>query len=189
MKSKLLTLLLAIAALAIPAVAQNSGLEFGAAYNYVHTNAPPGGCTCFGMQGGSGWAAFNFNRTIAAVAEVSSQHTSDADGAGNDLTLTSALFGPRVQLRSGSKFSPFAQTLVGVTHASGAFAPGNSGYPGSDNSFGAVVGGGVNVSLNHNFTLRLFEVDYFPTQFNNGVNDHQNNVRFSFGISWHLNRW
>ena len=32
------------------------------------------------------------------------------------------------------------------------------------------------------FALRLVEADYFVTTFANGVNDHQNNLRLSFGV-------
>ena len=30
-------------------------IELGANYNYARTNAPPGGCGCFSLNGGSGW--------------------------------------------------------------------------------------------------------------------------------------
>jgi len=188
MNWKLFALMLVVAGMAIPAASQNTGLEFGAAYNYVHTNAPPGGCTCFGMNGGSGWAAYRFTPKVAAVAELSSQHASNTDGSGADLTLTSVMFGPRLQLRNNARLKPFGQALIGFSHASGSFAPSKVGFPGSDNSFSAIAGGGVDVSLQKGFSLRLIEVDYFATQFPNGVNDHQNNLRLSFGVLWQPKR-
>ena len=80
----------------VPASAQGAPVaELGADYNYVRANAPPDGCGCFSMHGANAWFAYNFTHSFAVVAEVSSQRASDISGSGQDLTLTSYLFGPR----------------------------------------------------------------------------------------------
>ena len=97
-----------------PAAAQS--LDIGANYNYVHTNAPPGGCGCFALNGGSAWLGVNLTRSFGIVGEVASQHGSDSSG---DLMLTSYLAGPRYTVHGFDRFKPFGQVLVGGAHASG----------------------------------------------------------------------
>jgi peptidoglycan-associated lipoprotein len=156
--------------------------EMGADYNYVHTNAPPGGCGCFSMNGGDGWFAYNLTDTVAAVAQLSSQHASNVGAPGSDLTLTSYLFGPRYSWRKAGRFVPFSQVLLGGAYASGTFAPGTAGYPGSSNAFAMTVGAGLDIALNRRVAVRAFQADYYLTHFANSVNDHQNNLRISAGL-------
>jgi len=47
-----------------------SRMDIGVDYNYVWSNAPPGGCGCFSLNGGNVWAAFNFKRSLGIVAEL-----------------------------------------------------------------------------------------------------------------------
>jgi len=96
--------------------------------------------------------------------------------------------GARYQLRTGrSVFRPFGQVLVGATRATGTLvlAP----TPAALNSnleFSAVIGGGVDLHTSRHISLRLAEADYFVTTFENGVNDHQNNLRLSSGLVFHF---
>ena len=85
----------------------DSRFEVGADYNYVRSNAPPGGCTCFSLNGGDGSFAYHFDQGLAAVAEVSSVHAGNVLSSGTDLTLTSYLFGGRYYWHNHTKFTPF----------------------------------------------------------------------------------
>ena len=171
----------AVAALA--ARAQDGGLvDVGIDYNYVRTNAPAGGCGCLALNGGSGWVAFNFSHSVGIVGEIASQHVSNISSSGADLTLTSYLVGPRYSWAHARHFAPFAQVLLGGAHASGSLAPGSSGLPGSANAFGMIAGGGLDINLTRHISLRAFEADYYLTHFDNGVNDHQNNLRGAAGV-------
>ena len=85
-------------------------VELGADYNYVRANAPPDGCGCFSMHGANAWFAYNVTQSFAVVAEVSSQRASDISGSGEDLTLTSYLFGPRYSWHQSGHFAPFARS-------------------------------------------------------------------------------
>jgi outer membrane immunogenic protein len=153
----------------------------GIDYNYVRTNAPPGGCGCISMNGGDGWFAYNLPHSFAAVAQFSIQHASNIAGAA-DLTFTSYLFGPRYGRRVTRRVMPYGQVLFGGTHAGGTLAPGSSGIAGSANAFAMTAGGGVEVEVRRRLAIRPAEVDYFLTRFANAVNDHQNNFRFSAGV-------
>ncbi|HXS78018.1 MAG TPA: hypothetical protein VN753_17705 [Terracidiphilus sp.] len=158
--------------------------EAGFAYNFVHSNAPPGGCGCFSMNGGSASLGLWVSQHWAAVGEVAVQHASNVNDSGQDLTLASYLFGPRLQIHPSARVKPFAQILAGAAHASGSYAPGAADYPGSPNAFAMATGAGLSVSLSSRLAIQAPEVDYYLTRFNNSGNDHQNNVRVSAGLTW-----
>lgn len=161
---------------------RGSGVEVGVDYNYVRSNVPVGGCGCFGLNGGSGWVAFKFSRSLGLVGEIASQTASNISSSGADLTLTSYLAGPRYAWLHAGRFAPFAQLLLGGAHAGGTLAPGSSGMPGSANAFAMSAGGGVDIGLTRRIAVRAFEADYYLTRFDNGVNDHQNNLRIEAGM-------
>jgi outer membrane immunogenic protein len=157
-------------------------IDVGVDYNYVRTNLLAGGCGCFAMNGGSGRVAFNLSHSLGIVGEVAGQHASNISSSGADLTLTSFLAGPRYRLRVRGRFAPFVQALLGGAHASGSLAPGSSGLPGSANAFAMIAGGGLDIGFSRHIALRAFEADYYLTRFDNGVNDHQNNLRIAAGL-------
>jgi outer membrane immunogenic protein len=183
----LFLLSIGLAAMAVrPTLAQSAYLGYsfdaGIDYNYVRSNLPVGGCGCFALNGASAWAAFNFSRSLGIVGEIASQGASNISGSGADLTLTSFLAGPRYRRQVAGRFGPFIQVLLGGAHAGGGLAPGTSGLPGSANAFAMIAGGGLDIDLTRNVALRPFEADYYLTRFNNGVNDHQNNLRIAAGV-------
>jgi outer membrane immunogenic protein len=170
--------------MALPVHAQDAlRSEVAVGYTYVHTNAPPGGCGCFSMNGGSGSFGFHFKPGLTAVAEFGAVHASNVDSTGLDLTLTSFLFGPRVSHQIGkTRLVPYVQVLVGAVHASGGLAPSNSIGASSSTSFAATVGGGLDLKLTHHITLRPVQVEYFVTTLPNDADDHQNNLRVASSL-------
>jgi outer membrane immunogenic protein len=163
----------------LPAAAQS--VDAGVNYNYVHTNAPPGGCGCFPLNGGSAWLGLNLPHSFSLVGEIASQRGRGSNPVG-DLTLASFMAGPRYSIRRGSHLVPFAQVLLGAAHASGSFAPGSADITGSSNAFAMAAGGGLDVNISEHFTLRAIQGDYYLTHFDNGVNNRQNNLRLGFGL-------
>jgi outer membrane immunogenic protein len=163
-------------------------MELSANYNFVNTNAPPGDCGCFSMNGGAGWFGYNLGHRLALVGEVGSQYASNINSTNADLTLTSFLLGPRRTWHCGHRIAPFGQVLLGGAHASGALTPGSTGLPGSENAFAMTAGGGVDAKLTRHLALRVLQADYYLTRFENGDNDHQNNLRISAGIVFRLGR-
>jgi outer membrane immunogenic protein len=163
--------------------------EIALDYTYVHTNAPPGGCGCFSMNGGSGSYAYHFGPQFAAVIEVGAVHGSNIDASGLDLTLTSYLGGPRFYYRRAkTRFVPYGQVLLGPVHITGGLAPANANGASSSTVFGSTLGGGVEFNISRAFTLRLAQVDYFVTTFDNKVDGHQNNLRISTGAAYHFGK-
>jgi peptidoglycan-associated lipoprotein len=45
-----------------------------------------------------------------------------------------------------------------------------------------IAGGGLDIGFTRLIALRAIEADYYLTRFDNGVNDHQNNLRISAGV-------
>lgn len=180
-----LALILALCAVLSASVQAQEASKFavGADYNYVHTNAPPGGCGCFSLNGGDGWASYNFNGSLALVGQFSALHASNILGSGTDATLVSYQFGPRYSFTRSRRFVPFAQALLGgATLLSGSGVLTTS--TGTASAFAMTLGGGLDIRLSRHFTLRAAEVDYFYTRFPNGVNDHENNLRVAAGLSY-----
>jgi hypothetical protein len=82
-----------------------------------------------------------------------------------------------------SVLQPFGQALVGLGHASGTLVNGtgtNVGNAGA--AFASIMGGGADWRLSRRWSIRLAEVDYLLTTFDNGGNNHQNNLRINTGV-------
>jgi peptidoglycan-associated lipoprotein len=196
-----LFLLLTIAAVSVqPALAQGSvqpatpaerplRSELALDYSYLHSNAPPGGCGCFNLNGGSAtfaWAVKPGKWDL--VGDVVSGHGSNISAAGYGFTLTAFTAGVRyIPHFHTSSLQPFGQAMLGIAHSSGTLvqAP-NAGSANSGAAFAANLGGGLDLSASRRFSIRLIEADYLLTTFNNGVNNRQNNLRIGAGVVIHF---
>jgi outer membrane immunogenic protein len=154
-------------------------------YHYVRTNAAPGECGCFGLNGAGISGSWNVRGGWSAVTEFSSEYTPKATPGNSSLTLTTFLAGARYRLPSGwlrklqsaRRVQPFAQVLLGGGHSGGGVA----GVGDSTYAFAARMGGGVDVPVSSRFAVRG-QIDYFPTLFANAKNDRQNNLLVGVGI-------
>jgi outer membrane immunogenic protein len=163
-------------------------MEVGGSYSFVAANAPAGRCGCFSLFGGAGWVAYNFTSSLAVVGEVGGTHASNIDHSTAGLTLASFLAGPRYSWHGRKMFTPFAELLIGGDRASGALTPAASGLAGSATTFAATGGGGVDFNITPHFSFRAVQLDYYLTRFDNAVNNHQNNLRFSMGAVFRFGR-
>jgi outer membrane immunogenic protein len=160
--------------------------DLAATYYWVRSNAGPGDCGCFGLNGGGLSGSWNFNGPWSVVADISLEHTGSGAPVGNSLTLTSFLAGARYQVpqrwfEGNHQPQPFAQILLGSTHAGGGVA----GVADGAFQFAARIGGGIDVPLNSHFAVRVVQIDYYLTTFANATNDHQNNFLVGAGIVYH----
>lgn len=166
-----------------PERAPHSELAFD--YSYVHSNAPPGICDCFNMNGMSATYAWLLKPgRFAAVGDFSLAHSGNISSGNYTLTLTTFTFGARYFVPAGhSRLQPFGQVLAGLAHASGSLvqAP-NSGASNAGAAFAAHLGGGLDFRASSHMAFRLAEADYLVTTFDNNSNNHQNNLRLSGGL-------
>jgi outer membrane immunogenic protein len=160
-----------------------SRLELGANYNYFHANAPPGHCGCFSLNGGSATVVYNITSRWAAVADFTIGHATNVDNSMQNITIFNYLFGPRYTRRMKSRFVPYGQILLG-----GAREDVNFQFTINRQSFGLLAGGGVTTQLKHRFGLTLGEVDWIHTRIPNAVNNSQNDIRISTGVTFNLSR-
>jgi hypothetical protein len=189
MRSFLLSTILLFAGVSA-AVAQDSHSgDAAAAYHWVRTNAGPGECGCFGVNGGGLSGSWNFRGSWSVVADISAEHGSSAPPAGDSLTLTSFLAGARYKipqpwLEGDHKPQPFAQILWGAAHAGG----GEAGVADGSYGFATRIGGGIDVPVTSHFAVRIIQLDYYLTTFANATNDHQNNLLVGAGIVYRWSR-
>jgi peptidoglycan-associated lipoprotein len=170
---------------------QLSRSELAISYNYLRSNAPPGGCACFDLNGGSASFAWPLKTgRFAVVADIAAAHASAISSPGYDLTLSTYTVGGRYRQRQGhSQLQPFGQVLIGLAHSSGSLVVGaNSATSNAGAAFAAKLGGGLDLGLNRLFSWRLIEADYLVTTFDNGVNDRQNNLRIGAGVVVHFGK-
>jgi peptidoglycan-associated lipoprotein len=181
--------------------------ELALGYSYVRSNAPPGGCTCFNQNGGSAEFAWPLrggqfalvgdvtatyaggiaSGTAAGIYNVTTKKyatSTSIASAGYGLTMSTYTAGLRYVPKFGrSALKPFGQVLVGIGHASGTLVNGPDTNVGNASAaFASIIGGGVDWRLNGRWSIRLAEADYLLTTFDNGSNNHQNNLRINTGV-------
>jgi outer membrane protein OmpA-like peptidoglycan-associated protein/opacity protein-like surface antigen len=153
------------------------------------------------LHGGSTSVAYNFNRYLGVVADFAGfdntrltlssptgSRTLPADGS-----VYTYMFGPRLSYRTHSRFTPFAQVLVGGAYASNVFISGCTGSASCqplayDWGFATTAGTGFDIRINHYLAIRPIQAEYLLTHFTNPTlpsgseRGWQNNGRFSAGI-------
>jgi hypothetical protein len=122
------------------------------------------------------------------AGDVTVAYAGAVSNSSQSLTLSTFTAGGRYLPRLGhSTLQPFGQVLAGLAHSSGTLVQGSS--PGAANAgaaFAAIFGGGVDLRATRRFSVRLIDADYLLTTFDNGSNNHQNNLRISAGVVVHI---
>jgi outer membrane immunogenic protein len=184
-------LLLAIAAVSAPRVQAQAApdkplrSELGIDYSYVRSNAPPAGCTCFNLNGASGTFAWPIKPGhFALAADVTIAHAGSISAAGYSLTLSTYTAGLRyLPHMNNARVQPFGQVLLGAVHSSGTLVQGsNPGAKNASATFATNIGGGLDVTVNRRFAIRIIDAEYLLTTVDNAANNHQNNLRISAGV-------
>ena len=165
-------------------------LEITVAYSADRTNGVVGGCGCFWMSGGMAEAQVSFlPRGISAVAELTGEHASSINSAGQSLNFVSYLLGPRISWHNPTRFLPFAQFLIGCTHGFGALFPNAGGpYLPNPDAFSFASGAGLNWNVSRRIAFRIVQVDYLQTHLPNDTNNRQDHLRIVAGIVWRIGK-
>jgi hypothetical protein len=122
------------------------------------------------------------------VGDVTIARAGTVSTSGDNLTLSTFTVGGRYLPRLGhSSLQPFGQVLIGLAHSSGTLVQGsNSAAANAGAAFAGIFGGGLDLRATPRFSIRLVEADYLLTTFDNGSNNHQNNLRISAGVVIHF---
>jgi peptidoglycan-associated lipoprotein len=157
-------------------------LEVSFAYSYLRSNANPGQCGCFNLNGGNAEAALHVYRRLSAVADFTGENTASVNNGTRGLSLVSFAAGPRISFAFHRRFVPFAQGLFGAVHGFNSYFPVTAGPTRNATNFAMITGGGFDIRIARRLAIRPVEADYFLTRLPNGVNGAQNNLRLSAGM-------
>jgi outer membrane protein OmpA-like peptidoglycan-associated protein len=158
--------------------------EVAGTYHYV-SFAPGSPFATFGNQGGTGSFTYNTSRWLGLTGEFGGYRFErnlfplTGSNAGVRGGFTSYLFGPRLNLRKFDYFVPFAEFLLGGTHARVELTG-----TGTQSAFAIAAGGGVDMVITRYFVWRVAQLDYFMTNFSGsavGGNARQDNFRVGTG--------
>ncbi len=181
-------LLLAQRTLCAQAVPGNNAAtpELALTYTWIHSNAPPGGCGCFSLNGGTASFALPIrNSHVSAVAEFNDGFASRVLNTDKSLNLTTFTAGLRYSPLAGrSRLQPYVQVLLGAARLDGSLA--NLSTANASDAFAGSGGGGLDLHLNQHFALRLVQIQYLATTFDNFSNNHQNNIQLGTGLVFHF---
>jgi outer membrane immunogenic protein len=159
--------------------------DAGVSYHWMRTNAAPGDCGCFSLNGVGISGSWNIHGAWLIATEFGADVRAVASSQ-NSLTVTSFVAGARYRipqpwLKGAHRPQPFAQFLIGPAHASG----GEAGVADGTYAFASRLGGGIDIPLKSHFAVRALQVEWFRTQFANTKNDRQNNLLISAGLVYH----
>ena len=158
--------------------------ELYGGYDYAHFNInadvagqPPS--QTYNANGGGGQFVYNVNNWLGVLGDAGGYWATSGTRAGAAVPY---LFGPRVNLHRGT-VTPFTDVLFGgVATSSGLESLGWQSH------FALAAGGGVDVRVSRHFSIRPAQAEYFMTKIPDGLNNRQDNFRFSTGVSFLLGR-
>ncbi|HXX15881.1 MAG TPA: OmpA family protein [Candidatus Eremiobacteraceae bacterium] len=165
--------------------------ELAGMFQYINF-IPGAGFRDFNTYGGTGSFAYNVANWLGLTAEFGSYHFKrqvygPPDASGNYTleaitgSFQSYMFGPRINFRHFDHFVPFGELLLGAVRT-GTQLTGNGT---TQSAFALAAGGGVDAVLAKNFAWRVFEADYFMTNFTGPLvapSGRQNNFRIGTGV-------
>lgn len=179
----------ALSSLSLAASAQehHAAVDGYAILNWMHANAPVGGCGCFWMTGGHGGFSVPLYRDFSVVVEAGGNRTSQIPNFNTGLSLFYGMGGLRVRAYDRHEIQPFAQALFGGVHGFDSYFPAPVGrLPTSyDTSFAMTIGGGIDLAVSKHVWIRAVQADYFYSQLRNLQGDRQNQFRIGAGVLFH----
>jgi opacity protein-like surface antigen len=172
------------------AVTAKEAPQFSVGYLYQGSQPTFGGGS-FGLNGGRADMMLPVTRHLELVAEFSGVHADNIPLSATGLTMLTYMAGPRLSLpvhsgREAGKLVPFAQVLFGGVHATEGAFPSGSSLSSTANAFAMSAGGGLQVSLNQHFSVRLVQAEYLYTRLPNSVDNYQNSYRIGAGVAYRL---
>lgn len=170
--------------------AQSYGLEIGQTaplavsgqFQFTHANAPPGECGCFWMEGAGGEIHRSFTPALGAAVDVYYARNGQINGTDEQISIFNYLGGPRYTYHTETRYTPYAQALVGISRVSSNYYA----YKSGDSSLAAQAGIGVEVWVTKHLSAVPFEGDWVFSHAVNGVNTRQNNLRVGVGVVYRL---
>jgi hypothetical protein len=178
-------------------------------YSYLRLNPTLSGLNNRSFNGGGGGATFYFAKylgikgevmgygsttwttTFASSVTLPNGATIPAGTYSSQGNMFTYLFGPVVKIPI-PKVTPFGELLFGGSNTNGYTnlvksinaGGGTISGIGTQHPFTMAVGGGVDISVSHNVSIRPIEIDYLLSRYSNPLTstNNQNNFRYVGGI-------
>ena len=159
--------------------AQKSSDKLDVFGGYSYTRFNPGqGASAVNQNGWESMATFRLTPTFGISADMNGSYHSE-NGANNH--IYTYLFGPEFKMPN-DKGAVFVHGLFGFAHDSVSTSVLGTNFSVSDNAFATALGGGYDWQASDVISVRLFQFDYLMTRFSSQT---QNNIRLSFGVTFH----
>jgi hypothetical protein len=136
----------------------SKGEVFG---GYQYSNLSDGIATKrLSSNGWSAGVAYYFSRWMGVKADFGGAYATDNTSSSQPFSVRNYTytFGPVVSAGRDKRFTPFGEALFGRYHESLA------GYPNSNSAFAMLAGGGVDVKIARQFSVRAVQVDWLYTR-------------------------
>jgi hypothetical protein len=161
-------------------------LEVGIGYLGTVSNAPPGTCGCFVLDGGFADVALPITHRWSADVELAGGHAGTVADTTRGLSVVTLLAGPRWEAPMGSRWSVYGEVLFGAARGFDAVFEGTSAFNDTATAFAFEAAGGVDLRLSKKMSVRVLRLDYFQSALPNGADDRQRNLRFGSGVVFHF---
>jgi hypothetical protein len=177
-------------------------------YSYLRFNPTLPHLNNRSFNGGGGGATFNITRYLGIKGElmgygstsftttvgapiVTPKGTVPAGTFNSQGNMFTYLFGPVVKLPL-SRITPFGELLFGGSNTNGyanlsksiIASGGTISASGTQHPFTMAFGGGLDVHINHNFSIRPIELDWILSRYTNPLTstNNQNSFRYTAGF-------
>jgi outer membrane immunogenic protein len=166
-----------------PTVSKSHPIALSVGYSAMISNSPPGECGCFLLNGASGEALFHVWKNVAAVVQLTGDHTGNVPQSQQGLSLVTYMAGPRYSFLMPQRVTVYGQFLAGRMHGFDAYFPRDDAQPnGSANSLAFSTGGGVEIGISDWLSVRTVEAEFLASHMPNDLSGRQHNVRISSGL-------
>jgi hypothetical protein len=152
-------------------------------YASIRSTASPLKCGCFTADGGNGSMVYHLTDYFG-VAGDGARVWAPGSGPSHGLNLTTYLGGPQISTLLAGHLLPFGHFLIGKAQADGVTSQRGGG---STSAFADAWGGGVDLVLSHDTSVRLAEIDEDTMYFRRGtLGSQHNSLRLVFGVVFHF---
>ena len=166
-----------------PTVSKSHPIALSVGYSAMISNAPPGQCGCFLLNGGSGETLFQVWRNIAAVAQFTGEHTGNVPQSQQGLSLVTYMAGPRYSFLMPRRVTVYGQFLAGRVHGFDTYFPRDDAQPNdSANSLAFSAGGGAEIGISDWLSVRTVEAEFLASHMPNDLGGRQRSLRISSGL-------
>jgi outer membrane immunogenic protein len=164
-------------------VSKSHPIALSVGYSAMISNAPPGECGCFLLNGGSTEALFHVWKNVAAVVQLKGDHMGNVPQSQQALSLVTHMAGPRYSFLMPRRITVYGQFLAGGMHGFDAYFPRDDAQPNdSANSLAFSAAGGAEIGISDWFSVRTVEAEFLASHMPNDLSGAQRSFRIISGL-------